>query len=66
MLLLFLLTGFQGADADSVVVDLSVKADGNIESGSRGVVFIDEIVSSVIKTLMAADSKFHSQHNPPY
>lgn len=36
-------TGFQGADADSVVVDLFVKTNGNIELAQKGVVFIDEI-----------------------
>ena len=36
-------TGFQGADADSVVVDLYVKTGGNIDLAQKGVVFIDEI-----------------------
>ena len=36
-------TGFQGADADSVVIDLYVKTGGNIDLAQKGVVFIDEI-----------------------
>lgn len=36
-------TGFQGADADSVVYDLLLETDMNFELAEKGVVFIDEI-----------------------
>jgi ATP-dependent Clp protease ATP-binding subunit ClpX len=36
-------TGFQGADADSVIHELFLKTQGDIESAERGIVFIDEI-----------------------
>lgn len=36
-------TGFQGADADTAILDLYVKSDADIELAQKGVVFIDEI-----------------------
>jgi ATP-dependent Clp protease ATP-binding subunit ClpX len=36
-------TGFQGADVDSVVQDLYIKANGDLEAIEQGIVFIDEI-----------------------
>lgn len=36
-------TGFQGADVDSVIHDLYMKSNGNIQETQKGVVFIDEI-----------------------
>jgi ATP-dependent Clp protease ATP-binding subunit ClpX len=36
-------TGFQGADADSVIHELYLKTQGDIESLERGIVFIDEV-----------------------
>lgn len=36
-------TGFQGADADSVVYDLLLNTEMNFELAERGIVFIDEI-----------------------
>ncbi len=36
-------TGFQGADADSMITDLINKTDGDIESAERGLVFVDEV-----------------------
>jgi ATP-dependent Clp protease ATP-binding subunit ClpX len=36
-------TGFQGADSDSVVLDLLYKTDNDIEEAEKGIVFLDEI-----------------------
>jgi len=36
-------TGFQGADSESAIHDLYVKADGDIDVAQHGVVFIDEV-----------------------
>jgi ATP-dependent Clp protease ATP-binding subunit ClpX len=36
-------TGFQGADADTVITDLLIKANGEVSFAEKGVVFIDEI-----------------------
>lgn len=36
-------TGFQGSDADSIITDLLIKANGEISFAEKGVVFIDEI-----------------------
>ena len=55
-------TGFQGADADSVVVDLYVKTGGNIDQWQQNslekalvLYLLMKLTSSVIKTHMAAD-----------
>jgi len=36
-------TGFQGADADTIITDLLVKANGEVSFAEKGVIFIDEI-----------------------
>lgn len=36
-------TGFQGADADTTILDLYIKSDGDVDLAQKGVVFIDEI-----------------------
>jgi len=36
-------TGFQGSDVDSVIHELFLKSNGNLETAQKGIVFIDEI-----------------------
>ena len=36
-------TGFQGSDVDSVIHELYLKSNGNLETAQNGIVFIDEI-----------------------
>jgi ATP-dependent Clp protease ATP-binding subunit ClpX len=36
-------TGFQGSDVDSVIHELYLKSNGNLENAQNGIVFIDEI-----------------------
>jgi ATP-dependent Clp protease ATP-binding subunit ClpX len=36
-------TGFQGSDADTIITDLLIKANGEVSFAEKGVVFIDEI-----------------------
>jgi len=36
-------TGYQGADADTMISDLLLKANGNVALAEKGIIFIDEI-----------------------
>ena len=53
-------TGFQGADADSVVSDLLVKANGETSLAEKGVIFIDEI--DKLASNMSAATRLESFH----
>jgi ATP-dependent Clp protease ATP-binding subunit ClpX len=53
-------TGFQGSDADSVITDLLVKANGEAGLAEKGVVFIDEI--DKLASNMSAATRLESFH----
>jgi len=53
-------TGFQGSDADSVITDLLVKANGEPGLAEKGVVFIDEI--DKLASNMSAATRLESFH----
>ena len=53
-------TGFQGSDADSVITDLLLKANGEPGLAEKGVVFIDEI--DKLASNMSAATRLESFH----
>jgi ATP-dependent Clp protease ATP-binding subunit ClpX len=53
-------TGFQGSDADSVVTDLLVKANGEPGLAEKGVIFIDEI--DKLASNMSSATRLESFH----
>jgi ATP-dependent Clp protease ATP-binding subunit ClpX len=53
-------TGFQGSDADSVIGDLLVKANGESSVAEKGVVFIDEI--DKLASNMSSATRLESFH----
>jgi ATP-dependent Clp protease ATP-binding subunit ClpX len=53
-------TGFQGSDADSVITDLLVKANGEAGLAEKGVVFIDEI--DKLASNMSSATRLESFH----
>jgi ATP-dependent Clp protease ATP-binding subunit ClpX len=53
-------TGFQGSDADSVITDLLIKANGEPGLAEKGVVFIDEI--DKLASNMSAATRLESFH----
>ena len=53
-------TGFQGSDADSVITDLLIKANGEPGLAEKGVVFIDEI--DKLASNMSSATRLESFH----